>query len=169
MSISTKTITRAAGAAAAAAGTHWKRLILAGSRDRQQQQHIQNWFFGGWREGSRERPSLTQDGSIVEKRPLSAALKGGQWAYSPFVADTMAEQVPLCNILFHWGAWAHQPFELCGTLFCSIKRGGVCSARTRHATFVSTIPTLKPDLPSPREAPQVDQSGPQTFPTKHAA
>ena len=36
-------------------------------------------------------------------------------------------------------------------------------------TFVLTSPTLTPDLSSPRKAPHVDQSGPQTFPTKHAA
>ena len=53
--------------------------------------------------------------------------------------------------------------------------GGVF-ARTRHAPGVCPAryycinnPTLTPNLPSPREAPQVDHSGPQTFPTKHAA
>ena len=35
--------------------------------------------------------------------------------------------------------------------------GGVCLARARSATFVLTIPTLTPDLPSPRRAPQVNQ------------
>ena len=48
-------------------------------------------------------------------------------------------------------------------------RGSVCPACARRATFVLTIPTLTPDLPSPRESPQIDQSGPQAFPTKHAA
>ena len=47
--------------------------------------------------------------------------------------------------------------------------GGGYPAHTRHATFVLTIPALTLDLPSPRGAPQVDQSGPQTFPTKHVA
>ena len=41
-------------------------------------------------------------------------------------------------------------------------------ARAWRATFVLTIPTLNTDSPSLREVPQVDQSGPQTFPTKHA-
>ena len=36
--------------------------------------------------------------------------------------------------------------------------GGVCP-----------VPTLPLNLPSPRGAPQVGQSGPQTFPTKHNA
>ena len=40
---------------------------------------------------------------------------------------------------------------------------------TRHTTFVLTILTVTPDLPSPREAPQMDHSGPHTFPTKQAA
>ena len=47
--------------------------------------------------------------------------------------------------------------------------GRVCLVHARHATFVLTILTLTPELPSPREAPQVNQSGPQTLPTKHAA
>ena len=47
--------------------------------------------------------------------------------------------------------------------------GCVCPACARRATFVLTIPALIPDLPSAIGAPQVDQSGPQTFPTKHVA
>ena len=39
--------------------------------------------------------------------------------------------------------------------------------RARCATFALTIPALTPDSPSPRGAPHIDQSGPQTFPTKH--
>ena len=47
--------------------------------------------------------------------------------------------------------------------------GRVCLARARHTTFVLSFPILNPGLPFPREAPQAAQSGPQTFPTKHAA
>ena len=50
----------------------------------------------------------------------------------------------------------------------SVAVGG-CPARARRATFVLLILTLTLDLPSPRGAPQVDRSGLQTFPTKHAA
>ena len=35
-----------------------------------------------------------------------------------------------------------------------------------RATFELSLPTLTPDLPSPSEGPQVDQSGPQTCPAK---
>ena len=58
---------------------------------------------------------------------------------------------------------AHQSVHIHG-----VGWGGVCPARAWRATFVVTSPTLTPDLPSPRGAPQVDQSGPQTFPTQHA-
>ena len=47
------------------------------------------------------------------------------------------------------------------------KGGG--EARAWGATFVLTNPAVTPDLPSHRGAPQVDQSGWQTFPTKHVA
>ena len=47
--------------------------------------------------------------------------------------------------------------------------GNVCPVRARHATFLLTIPTSAPDLPSHGEAPQVDHSRLHTFPTKHAA
>ena len=47
-------------------------------------------------------------------------------------------------------------------------RGDDCPARAWRATFVLTIPTATSNLP-PRVAPQVDQSGPQTFPEKHVA
>ena len=50
----------------------------------------------------------------------------------------------------------------------SLWGGGLHGVHPR-TTFVSTIPTVTPDLPSPRGAPQIDHSGPQTFPTKHAA
>ena len=46
-----------------------------------------------------------------------------------------------------------------------VAKGEVFACR---ATLVLTIPAFTPDLPSPRGAPQVNQSGPQTFPTKHA-
>ena len=39
----------------------------------------------------------------------------------------------------------------------------------RRATFVLTIPTSAPDLPSHGEAPQVDHVALHTFPTKHVA
>ena len=39
----------------------------------------------------------------------------------------------------------------------------------RRATFVLTIPTSAPDLPSHGEAPQVDHIALHTFPTKHVA
>ena len=48
-------------------------------------------------------------------------------------------------------------------------RGNVCPARARRATFVLTIPTSAPDLPSHGEAPQVDHIALHTFPTKHVA
>ena len=41
--------------------------------------------------------------------------------------------------------------------------------RARHATFLLTIPTSAPDLPSHGEAPQVDHVALHTFPTKHVA
>ena len=47
--------------------------------------------------------------------------------------------------------------------------GNVCPARARRATFVLTIPTSAPDLPSHGEAPQVDHIALHTFPTKHVA
>ena len=47
--------------------------------------------------------------------------------------------------------------------------GSVCPARTRRATFLLTIPTSAPDLPSHGEAPQVDHIALHTFPTKHIA
>ena len=37
----------------------------------------------------------------------------------------------------------------------------------RRSTFLLTIPTLAPDLPSDGEAPQVDHIALHTFPTKH--
>ena len=49
------------------------------------------------------------------------------------------------------------------------KRGNVCPARARRATFLLTIPTSAPDLPSHGEAPQVDHIALHTFPTKHVA
>ena len=48
-------------------------------------------------------------------------------------------------------------------------RGNVRPARARRATFLLTIPTSAPDLPSHGEAPQVDHVALQTFPTKHVA
>ena len=47
--------------------------------------------------------------------------------------------------------------------------GNVCPARIRRATFLLTIPTSAPDLPSHGEAPQVDHVALHTFPTKHVA
>ena len=47
--------------------------------------------------------------------------------------------------------------------------GNVCPARARRATFLLTIPTSAPDLPSHVEAPQVDHVAMHTFPTKHIA
>ena len=48
----------------------------------------------------------------------------------------------------------------------SIHIGGMFA---RRATFLLTIPTLTPDLPSHGEAPQVDHIALHTFPTKHVA
>ena len=42
--------------------------------------------------------------------------------------------------------------------------GNVCPARARRATFLLTIPTSAPDLPSHGEAPQVDHVALHTFP-----
>ena len=47
--------------------------------------------------------------------------------------------------------------------------GNVCPARARRATFLLTIPTSAPDLPSHGEALQVDHVALHTFPTKHVA
>ena len=47
--------------------------------------------------------------------------------------------------------------------------GNVCPACARRATFLLTIPTSAPDLPSHGEAPQVDHIALHTFPTKHVA
>ena len=47
--------------------------------------------------------------------------------------------------------------------------GNVCPVRARRATFLLTIPTSAPDLPSHGEAPQVDHVALHTFPTKHVA
>ena len=47
--------------------------------------------------------------------------------------------------------------------------GNVCPARARRATFLLSIPTSAPDLPSHGEAPQVDHIALHTFPTKHVA
>ena len=47
--------------------------------------------------------------------------------------------------------------------------GNVCLARARRTTFLLTIPTSTPDLPSHGEAPQVDHVALHTFPTKHVA
>ena len=44
--------------------------------------------------------------------------------------------------------------------------GGMFARRT---TFLLTIPTSTPDLPSHGEAPQVDHVALPTFPTKHVA
>ena len=44
--------------------------------------------------------------------------------------------------------------------------GNACPARARCATFLLTIPTSAPDLPSHGEAPQVDHVALHTFPTK---
>ena len=48
-------------------------------------------------------------------------------------------------------------------------RGNVCPVRATRATFLLTIPTSAPDLPSLGEATQVDHVGLHTFPTKHVA
>ena len=48
-------------------------------------------------------------------------------------------------------------------------QGNVCPVRAQRATFLLTIPTSAPDLPSHEEAPQVDQVALHTFPTKHVA
>ena len=47
--------------------------------------------------------------------------------------------------------------------------GNVCPARALRATFLLTIPTSAPDLPSHGEAPQVNHIALHTFPTKHVA
>ena len=45
--------------------------------------------------------------------------------------------------------------------------GYVCPARAWHATFVLSILSLALSLSPPREVPQTDRTGPQTFPAKH--
>ena len=58
----------------------------------------------------------------------------------------------------------------CATVSAALMpRGNVCPARARRATFLLTIPTSAPDLPSHGEAPQVDHIALHTFPTKHVA
>ena len=47
--------------------------------------------------------------------------------------------------------------------------GNVCPARARRATFLLTIPTSAPGLPSHGEALQVDHIALHTFPIKHVA
>ena len=44
---------------------------------------------------------------------------------------------------------------------------GVCPAHAQRATFDFSILALAPNLSSPKEVPQVDRTGPQTFPAKH--
>ena len=51
-------------------------------------------------------------------------------------------------------------------VFAGAVFGGMFAWR---ATFLLTIPTSAPDLPSHGEAPQVDHVGLHTFPTKHVA
>ena len=51
---------------------------------------------------------------------------------------------------------------------------GECLPRARpahawRATFVLRILSLAPSISSPREVPQVDRTGPQTFPARHLA
>ena len=48
-------------------------------------------------------------------------------------------------------------------------RGDVCPAHAQHTTFVLSILALAPILSSPGEVPQVDCTGPHTFPAKHVA
>ena len=53
-----------------------------------------------------------------------------------------------------------------GSLQVGCNKGGMFA---RRATFLLTIRTSAPDLPSHGEAPQVDQIALHTFPTKHVA
>ena len=46
---------------------------------------------------------------------------------------------------------------------------GMFARHAQCATFVVSIKALAPSLSSPREDPQVDCTGPQTFPAKHVA
>ena len=46
---------------------------------------------------------------------------------------------------------------------------GARPACPRGATFALSILSLAPSLSSPREVPQVDRTGPQTFPARHVA
>ena len=48
-------------------------------------------------------------------------------------------------------------------------RGNSCLVRAWRASSVLSILAPAPSLSSPREAPQVDCIGPQTFPAKHVA
>ena len=59
------------------------------------------------------------------------------------------------------------PWKCCALI--GVLGGNVCPARTRRATFLLTIPTSAPHLPSNEEAPQVDHVALHTFPTKHVA
>ena len=54
--------------------------------------------------------------------------------------------------------------ELHVNVYMAMVQGGMLA---RRATFVLSILALAPSLSSPREAPQVDRSGPQTFRAKH--
>ena len=70
------------------------------------------------------------------------------------------------------GSGMRKEYEPCngeGLDICGPGGGDVCPARARRATFLLTIPTSAPDLPSHGEAPQVDHVALHTFPTKHVA
>ena len=69
-----------------------------------------------------------------------------------------------------WGgaAMSHPRFKTKSTNHPAVG-GNVCQARARRATFLLTIPTSAPDLPSHGEAPQVDHVALHTFPPKHVA
>ena len=60
-----------------------------------------------------------------------------------------------------------RPVHFSGFMSCTEPWGNVCPACARRATLVLSILALAPGLSSPRGVPQVDRTGPQTFPAKH--
>ena len=75
--------------------------------------------------------------------------------------------VALITVNTHvWGFWKKKKYPTGFGL-----RGeclpGACPAHARRATFVFSILAPAPNLSSPREVPQVDRTGPQTFRARH--
>ena len=82
--------------------------------------------------------------------------RGDMWGRLGTPSDTWVQMGARGGVLGPMGTWGE----------CL---PGARPARARRATFVLTIPTSAPDLPSHGEAPQVDHVALHTFPTKHVA